>query len=194
MRRFIVVLIAVLAIGWMPDSADAKKIPCTGETLVKVLDIPALAGVEIPANKGMRQKRLDLGYKFSWCFSGEWVGHIGSSSTYVKLDDVKLRALLAAAGLQEPPPAPSVFSNPEVLIILCVLGCLAAAIGWQAWWQRRKETVAGQIASTSAPEHGWAASAGRSVDVRASAPRAEVPPDRMRTAMKPRTSFGQKVA
>ena len=68
----------------LPSVAAANlPLPCTGETLVKVLDIPALRGVGIPANKSMKEKRLDLGWKFSGCFSGgTWVGHLGDSKIY----------------------------------------------------------------------------------------------------------------
>ena len=37
---------------------------------------------------------LNLGYMFKYCFGGEWVGHIGSDSRYLPLDEQGLKALL----------------------------------------------------------------------------------------------------
>lgn len=124
---------AATVVGVAPASAGIP-IPCTGETLVKVLDIPALAGIEVPANRTMATKRLDLGWKFTGCSGGEWIGHIGSNSSYVSLDAERLTMLLGAAGLTEPPPVPSFWSTSSnygpVLLwggigILAVFGTLA---------------------------------------------------------------------
>ncbi len=121
MRRCLAIVLAVLgfmALGSAPADARKIAIPCTGESIIKVLDIPATAGMTVPANKHMRDKRLDLGYKFKYCFSGEWVGHIGSDTQYVRLDAARLKMLVMAAGLKEPPSEPSFLRAPDVQIML----------------------------------------------------------------------------
>lgn len=121
----------VLCVG--STAADAAKIPipCSGESIVHVLDIPATKGLEIPANKTMETKVLNLGYKFKNCFWGEWVGHLGSDSRYLPLEDAGLKALLTAAGLTEPPSRPNVFTHPGThwafWLWVTVCGCLAIA-------------------------------------------------------------------
>jgi hypothetical protein len=107
-----VALAALLLCGISTAAHAGIPIPCTGETIVHVLDVPATKGLEISANKDMDTKVLNLGYKLKNCFWGEWVGHIGSSSRYLPLSDDALKMLLTAAGRTEPPARPTVFTYP----------------------------------------------------------------------------------
>lgn len=99
----------VAALVLAPTAAQAGvPIPCTGETLVKVVDVPAFRGMKIKANADLDEKRLDLGYKFIGCFGGgQWVGYLGHSTRYLPLDDKMLQGLVQAAGLKQLPPVPS---------------------------------------------------------------------------------------
>ncbi len=107
-------LLAVMSLVVVPDRAEAGvPIPCTGESLVKVLDIPALASEEVDAHGRKTVSRRDLGYKFSGCTGGEWVVHVGSDSRYIPLSDGQLQLMLLAAGLTEPPPVPSFWSSRQ---------------------------------------------------------------------------------
>lgn len=104
--RHVIVATAVwFAMLCAAGTAEAKKvpIPCTGESLVKVVDIPA--------TEALIGKRVDLGYKFSGCSGGDWVGYVGSSSQYVRLTPEMLNQLLAAANLKEPPEVPNRLLN-----------------------------------------------------------------------------------
>ena len=125
--RLLGLAVVMLGAGIVPAQAKVP-IPCTGESIVKVLDIPATRGLELPVNKGMPEPVLNLGYKFKYCFGGEWVGHVGGESRYLPLDDNGLKALLALAGLTAPPPTPTIFSHPSAHMALwtwlIVLGCV----------------------------------------------------------------------
>lgn len=101
-----------LLLSTAPSEAGVP-IPCTGESLVKVLDIPALAHVEVDASGRETKSRRDLGYKFSGCTGGEWVVHVGSKTRYIPLSEGQLQLMLLAAGLTEPPPAPSFWSSGQ---------------------------------------------------------------------------------
>lgn len=112
-RANLFVLSLFAALLALPATALAGlPIPCTGEAVIKVLDVPALKGLEIQANRGQREKRLDLGYKYTGCFSGTWVGYLGSNRSYLTLNENQLKMLLAAAGLQQPPAEPGFWSAP----------------------------------------------------------------------------------
>jgi hypothetical protein len=93
----------VVSLVLLKAPAEAAKlpipIPCTGETLVKVLDIPQ--------SETVIGRRIDLGYKFTGCSGGEWIGYIGSSSSYLPLKPEMLSALLMLAGRDAPPPVPN---------------------------------------------------------------------------------------
>lgn len=87
-------------------------IPCTGETIVKVLDIDSVRGRK-PGIAGLIERPIDLGYKFSGCTSGKWVGYTGESGRYLDLPEPLLKLLLLKAGRTEFPPAPSFMSTPS---------------------------------------------------------------------------------
>lgn len=208
MRRFLLGLASVVgAIIALAGPAAARiPIPCTGETLVKVLDIPALNGMEVPANKHMKEKRIDLGYKFSGCSSeGEWVGHIGSSKSYIKLDGDKLQRLMDLAGLKALPPPPSPWSQAGILfpagLWVVIIGFVG--VGTIASVARRKATAAGPLpqsaadGSVPAANDAWMA---RAMDTAASAPRPAVAPPPVAFASRsraarisaPRAAFGRR--
>ena len=84
-------------------------IPCTGESIVKVMDLANMP-------KARNGERLALVYKFKGCFSGEWVGYVGSSSAYLRLDERKLKLMMTLAGRKQLPPEPSRWQHPQELI------------------------------------------------------------------------------
>jgi hypothetical protein len=112
--RPIAVLIAVAALSLgAATSAQAKiVIPCTGDRLVTV--------VEIPKEKQPPGETIDIGYRFPGCFDdGEWVGlrpqDAGFSTDtryYLPMNDRLREALLKRAGLTELPPTPSRMQYP----------------------------------------------------------------------------------
>jgi hypothetical protein len=111
--RFRLAALFALALVALPAGASAKiYIPCTGDRMVKILDVPALKG------KGPEGADVALGYKFSGCVGdGEWIGYLDSRQ-YLTLDEPKLKAILSAAGLTAAPPSPSRIDYPfEALFI-----------------------------------------------------------------------------
>ncbi len=129
MRCRLAVLFALALLAW-PAAANAKiYIPCTGDRLVKVLDVPALKG------KGPDGADVALGYKFPGCFGdGEWIGYVDSRQ-FVTLDDGRLKMVLEAANLKAAPPTPSRFEYPfdALLIEMMTAGVLAAVGIWVAF-------------------------------------------------------------
>lgn len=84
-------------------AAAGIPIPCTGEKLFKVSE----QGVARPDGS-----TIHLGYKTSYCISGEWVGYV-SDSQYLKLPNAADEASIAAAfGYESLPEAPGFFSAP----------------------------------------------------------------------------------
>ncbi len=125
----------LLALGMLATQADAKRrsyfIPIpglsSGEKIVKVVDLP-----DKPALLRDDGKYIDLGYLHR-TGGGEWVGYIGSSTSYVPLRGDRLQAFMRAAGLRELPPAPekpSIFSEPLMIIsVIIVVMALAWKLG-----------------------------------------------------------------
>ena len=70
-----------------------------GETIQKVLDLLTVAAL-----KRSDSKYVDLGYLHKGGGEGEWIGYIGSSQTYLPLDEFELKMLLKIAGMPTPPP------------------------------------------------------------------------------------------
>ena len=105
LRRFcaLIVLAASLCAG--AGAAHAKvPIPCTGEKIVKVADLPRTA--EFTLANG---QHVDLGYLYQSCFSGKWVGYVGSSSRFVTWKDGTLPDIAATAGMPALPAEPGFF-------------------------------------------------------------------------------------
>lgn len=132
MRRIFRLPAALFLLVAAPAAAHAGiPIPCTGESIVKVLDIPVLAQVEVDAGGHKIEKRFDLGYKFSGCFGGEWIAHTGSDREYVAVDDARLQMMLRAAGRTTLPPVPSFWKSrqaPPVYIWLAIFGFAAVSV------------------------------------------------------------------
>lgn len=124
-HKFLGLLALFLAICIPLDEAEARRrgipIPIPGlrgETLVLVKELP-----RIPALLRKDGTYIDLGYKFYSTSGGEWVGHIGSDSEYVRSPCLNRScrcscALRACANCRPSPIAP---------------GASAACSGWSSW-------------------------------------------------------------
>lgn len=132
--------LVVMGIAALFSASGAKAgvpIPCTGETIVKVLDLDTADLAAAQAQKtGKPPRKIDLGYKFSGCFSGKWVGYTGSSRSYLDLPEDMLRLLLMKSGRKDFPPAPSfmgTFSASWVVwMYLVVFGILGISVFFQS--------------------------------------------------------------
>jgi len=95
---------AFIACVLVPGNAFAGiPIPCTGEHLVLVEELPG--DVKIQTSHGL--VHINLGYKFSGCTSGKWVGYPGSGRTYYDLPEAVLELYMIRAGLNGFPREPS---------------------------------------------------------------------------------------
>jgi hypothetical protein len=121
MRGTSEVRLAALALAAMFMSSAASAgvpIPCTGERLIKV------------SEEGM--KRPDgvivyLGYKYSGCSDGAWVGYL-STRQYLTLRDGDAAAakLAVAVGLRTLPEPPSRLAHPGTFWVEWLWGVLAS--------------------------------------------------------------------
>ena len=130
MKRYFGILVATLVLAaTLAQPAEARRrgfgffsIP-SGETVVKVLDLPDTASL-----KRTDGAYVDLGYKFN-TVGGEWVGYVGSSTTYLKLSETEIKMLLALGGKSSLPPVPARPAGSKAgsgfTIILVGLGILA---------------------------------------------------------------------
>lgn len=107
--------------------AEAKLyIPCTGDRIVKVAEVPA---AQQPAGQV-----IHLGYLFPGCFSeGEWVGVPNESGKYYKLNDAQRADLVRRAGLRALPATPSRWSYPfdALLVEILTMAVLGLVLGWE---------------------------------------------------------------
>jgi hypothetical protein len=135
MMRHLALGLAVAALlAASAGAADAKiYIPCTGDRLVTVKEVPKAK--QVPGGPV-----LHLGYKFPGCFGdGEWVGTTDESKKYYSLNPTQLKALAERAGFSAVPPTPSRFQYPfdallvEILTALVVGGVLV----WELIKRRR---------------------------------------------------------
>ncbi|HFC05244.1 MAG TPA: hypothetical protein ENJ55_06030 [Rhizobiales bacterium] len=113
MRFFAAILVALFVSTFFADDADARRFRFryygggssnVSETLLRVMDLP-----DIPALKRKDGKYIDLGYKFDVgsMSKGEWVGYIGSDTSYLPLKEGMLDMMLALSGLKKLPPIPT---------------------------------------------------------------------------------------
>lgn len=125
-----------------PAAAEAKRgirIPFIGgiggESLVKVLDLP-----NTPVLKLKGGGYIDLGYKFDRFSGGEWVGYVGSSSRYKKLNESQLKMLLRIAGVSELPPVPErSFFGSAITWLLLIVGVGIIGMRVLGFFARRKK-------------------------------------------------------
>jgi hypothetical protein len=109
MKRTALTIFALATFCFLSVEANAKRIripifiPGLGssEVIELVKDLP-----NIEALRRDDGKYVDLGYLHKRG-GGEWIGYIGSDSTYVILDPEGLKFLLQVSGLKELPPAPA---------------------------------------------------------------------------------------
>ena len=127
LRNFIAAVLSLILISVAIQPASAKRrlgIPFIGgvrtEHIVKVQDLP-----DIPVLQREDGTFVDLGYKFSATGSGEWIGYIGSSRSYLPLTEPQLYLLLAAGGLKELPPVPQRPAGSLVTTVLFGIGIVA---------------------------------------------------------------------
>jgi hypothetical protein len=100
--------VAGLSFMMLAIPAEAKRrgggvgfIPIpTGETIVKVLDFPDTAILRREDGT-----YIDLGYRFSRK-GDKWVGYIGSSRSYLDLNETQLKAIMSLVGIKQFPPIP----------------------------------------------------------------------------------------
>lgn len=165
MRRYLHFPLALLLLVAVSSAAEAGiPIPCTGESIVKVLDIPGLAQVEVDAMGRRIEKRFDLGYKFSGCSGGEWVAHVGSDREYVSVSQVRLQDMLRAAGRTELPPVPSFWSSSNstpVYIWLAIIGFAIVATVLQKGGAAGSSEKSNEGSVDAEPSGSWAAAAAR---------------------------------
>lgn len=130
LSSFLAVLLASPAAAQSSDLPSNLTALAPGESLVVVRELPRVDRLRLPSGA-----YLDLGFKFGVSDDGEWVGYAGSSTSYVRLDQVQLEHLLEAGGLAELPPRPAAetpagVSSPgsSLLNIIVVLAAVAAAL------------------------------------------------------------------
>jgi hypothetical protein len=86
--------------------------------------VPHDSAIKLASQWGLNLKRIrtgygvDLGYRFDGCSAGgRWVGYIGDSETQFDLNDRQLHALARAAGLDDLPPPPGIWKNPDIQML-----------------------------------------------------------------------------
>ena len=112
-RSFILAVVLLASSLGTSSTASASILPCTGKSLVKVVDMYYPKGVEDHHISQLREQRIHLGYQFKGCFGGEWVGFVAQNQPPVPLSDQQLRAMLFVSGMNNLPSVPSYWSSPE---------------------------------------------------------------------------------
>ncbi len=164
MRHFLklVAIFAGLTLATTTRSEAGIPIPCTGDKIFKVADLPA----ELKRPDGVK---VDLGYMVSGCFSGRWIGYVGSSSQYLDLfkpaspGNLSSLAVMVAAGWlpampEEPGFWSSAWSHPGAFWAEWLWLVLAPLIGLTALF-KQKTSDTGLTASNVAPTPAAAAPA-----------------------------------
>lgn len=145
MLRAVIAAFAMLVTSSMlTGNASAGIIPCTGQSVIKVMDVYYPRGLEGRQAIKLREQNVHLGYLFKGCSGGEWVGFIGEGKPHVPLNDQQLRALLYVTGLRDLPPVPSYWSSPQnyrtgVMWLILGLVVIIAAVLQQMGVMSRKE-------------------------------------------------------
>jgi hypothetical protein len=125
------------------NAAHASIIPCTGQSLAKVLDIYYSPGIHGQHIDQLREDKVHLGYLFKGCTGGEWVGFISYDKPPLTLSDAQLRAMLYVAGMNDLPPVPSFWASPQnyrtgVVWLIIGLMMLIVAVLQQLGMLRKK--------------------------------------------------------
>lgn len=105
---FLVLLSCAIAASSRASAAFVS--PCPSGAVVKIVGIGYPEEPTDPEVSILKQQSLDLGYRFTGCFSGEWVGDPAFGGKPVELSPEQLATLLELAGLKALPPAPSYFA------------------------------------------------------------------------------------
>ncbi len=124
MRRAVLILPFVLLLVSLVTAGEAEArrgrgipLPIPGlrsEVVVKVLELPR------SPNLMYEGKPIDLGYKFYSGSGGEWVGYIGSDTSYLPFKPDGLERTLALAGLRGLPPVPDRPWQLSELVMLAI--------------------------------------------------------------------------
>jgi hypothetical protein len=93
----------------------------TNAQIVKVLDLP-----DVPMLKREDGIYVDLGYKWGTSSDGQWVGYIGSSTSYVPLTKELRATLMMVGALKEMPPAPKRPRSLNYWPLVVFLGLIVA--------------------------------------------------------------------
>lgn len=99
---FLACMFAAALIGARQAEAGIP-IPCTGQHVVLVGELPP--DVQIQTRQGL--VHIDLGYKFTGCTGGKWVGYAGEGRAFYNLPQATLELYAFRAGLNGLPPEPS---------------------------------------------------------------------------------------
>jgi hypothetical protein len=92
------------ALVLMSEAQAGIPIPCTGDKIVKVADFPQ----KMATPDG---KKIDLGYMFQGCFTGKWIGYVGSSSSYLNLPEELLLTVAAGPDNRSMPKVPGFWAS-----------------------------------------------------------------------------------
>lgn len=164
MLRAAIAAIAILVTSSMlPRPAAAGIIPCTGQSLIKVMDVYYPRGLEGRHVLKLRDQNVHLGYLFKGCSGGEWVGFIAEGQPHVPLNDQQLRALLYVTGMRDLPPVPSYWASPQnyrtgVMWLILGLVVIIAAVLQQMGVMTRKQEETDPVVNFNA-SHGNALAA-----------------------------------
>jgi hypothetical protein len=114
----------------------------TGETIVMVKDLP-----NIPELRRPDGTYIDLGYHFKPFSKGEWVGYVGSSSSFLNFTETELQLLLKLGRLDKLPPVPQRPPTSELATYFLYFLIAAGAFGLF------KKFTAGSMQKRSEPEY-----------------------------------------
>lgn len=133
--------LALAAVTSATPAAAGIPIPCTGDKSFKMAE----TGV-----KRQDGRTVYLGYKYSGCSSGEWIGYIDGRNYMTLKDESQATMLAIVGGMKALPEPPGRMSNPKefwvewlwaVLIGLGAIGTVFSSIAKAAEPPARPNTV-----------------------------------------------------
>ncbi len=145
LRAVIAAFAMLVGSSMLAGNAYASIIPCTGQSLIKVMDVYYPRGLEGRHVLQLRERNVHLGYLFKGCTGGEWVGFIAEGQPHVPLNDQQLRALLYVTGMRDLPPVPNYWSSPHnyrtgvMWLILGLVVIIAAVLQQMGVMSRKPE-------------------------------------------------------